>query len=252
MIDFNNKHILVVGASSGIGAQTAITLSECGAKVTLVARREEKLKETLSKMQGSGHSYYCADVSNIPANAELIKKIVEEQGKLDGLVFSVGITDNCPMNLLTHEKLVNIFNVNFFPFIDLARHVSKKGRFNEGMRIVALSSVSANFATKAHLAYSAAKAAINASIRCMAKELAPKKIYVNAVSPSFVNTGMTSEFIMKNGEDSPIVQSMFIRQYLGLGETEDIANAICFLLSPEARFITGTVLNVDGGYSGSD
>lgn len=244
--------MLVVGASSGIGAQTAITLSECGAKVILVARREDKLKETLSKMKSNGHAYYCADVSDISANEELIKKIVEEQGKLDGLVFSAGISDDCPLNLLTPDKTIKIFNTNFFPFVEIIRQATRKNRFNEGMRIVAVSSTAADFAAKAHLAYASSKVAINAAVRCMAKELAPKKICINSVSPSWIETDMTNQFIAKNGKDSSIVQSMLTRQYLGIGKTTDIANAICFLLSTEARFITGTVLNVDGGYSSSD
>ena len=247
MIDFTDKRILVAGASSGIGAQTAITLSEYGAKVIVVARREEKLKEVLSKMTGSGHSYYCADLSNISRIENLIKTIVNDQGSLDGVVFSVGITDDCPLKLLTYEKIINLFNTNFFSFLEIVRQVAKKGNFNKNMRIVAVSSVSASRGAKAHTIYSASKAAMDSSVRCMAKELASKNIYINTVAPSAIMTQMYEGFMGRIDNNYEVKHNSYC-QYLGIGEPQDVANSICFLLSPAAKFITGVTLPVDGGY----
>lgn len=243
------RRIVVTGASSGIGAQTAVTLSKQGADVILIARRKEKLEETLSGLQSGDHDYYCVDVSEISAIEETVRTIVTEHGRIDGLVYAAGVAGDMPLRQLTYEKQISVFKVNYFAFTEFVRQVSKKGRFNSGMRIVSVSSVAACFGEKAHLAYAASKAAMNAAVRCMAKELAPKGIGVNAVAPGWVRTDMADEFVKRNGADSNAVQHMLDRQFLGMGQPADIAQAVAFLLSPAAGFITGTTLFADGGYS---
>lgn len=249
MINLSDKTIIVAGASSGIGKQTAITLSKLGAKLVLIARREDKLQEVIQAMDGEGHCYYCADLSQVETIEEVVKKIVSEQGKLDGLVYAAGIGTSLPLMQFKPEKIKKLFDINFFGFVEIVRQVCRKGRYNEGMRIVGISSIASFCGDKSHLAYSASKAAMDGAVRCIAKEVADKGICINTVAPAMTATEMYVKYLEKYGEDSESNTELLKRQYLGLAKTEDIANAIAFLLSPAARFITGTTLPVDGGFT---
>lgn len=251
MDSLNGKLILVIGASSGIGAQTAVTLSERGAKVVLAARREDKLQEVMARLAPGEHAYYRLDVSDVDSIAGVIDGIVKEHGKLDGMVYAAGIGWDIPLRNLRYENLLKHFQTNYFGFVESVRQVCNRGRYGEDFRIVAVSSVSSLLGEKAHTAYAATKAAMDASIRCIAKELAPKGICINSVAPSMVNTKMYKDFLDQNGEHGDANQRTLARQYLGIGEPSDVANAICFLLSPEARFITGITMPVDGGFTSS-
>jgi len=247
LIDLTDHKIIVTGASSGIGRKTAITLSRVGAELILVARREEKLAETLNELDGTGHAYYCADLSRIDTIEDLVKTIVAEQGKMDGLFYAAGVNTSMPLNRFKPEKVQQVFDINYFGFIEFVRQVCRRGRFNEGMRIVGVSSVASIRGDKAHLAYSGSKAAMNASVRCIAKEVADKGICINTVAPAMTKTEMYASYLNEYGEESGSNLDLLKRQYLGLAETEDIANTIAFLMSSAARMITGLTLPVDGG-----
>ena len=247
LIDFSGKKIIVAGASSGIGRQTAITLSTVGARLILIARRAEKLQETLQLLEGEGHSCYAADLSDLEGIESLFKRISDEQGPADGLVYCAGISASMPVQLLKPEKLMSVFAINCFAFIECVRQVTKKNRYNQGMRIVAVSSTAARIGNKAHTAYSASKAALEAAVRCLSKELADKKVCVCSIAPGMTKTDMYMKFQENAGGVSKTEEDILNRQYLGLGEPEDIANAIAFLLSASARFVTGVSLAVDGG-----
>ena len=245
--DFSGRKILVAGASSGIGKQTAIRLSELGADVILLARREDKLQEVLQLLGRGSHAYYTADLNELDSIGSLFKRIQEEQGKLDGMVYSAGISLSLPLNVFTPEKLHKIFTINFFAFVECVRQVCKKGRFQEGMRIVGVSSIASMKGDKSHLGYSATKAAMDSAVRCIAKEVAEKGICINTVAPGMTATEMQEKYLQKQGRDSKNYQEILERQYLGIGKPRDIAETIVFLLSPSARFITGITLPVDGG-----
>ena len=249
--DFTGRRVLVIGASSGIGKQTAIRLAELGADVILLARREEKLKEVLASLGEGNHSYYVADLNELDSIGTVFRQIQSEQGKLDGMVYSAGISLSVPLNLFTPEKLQKIFNINFFAFVECVRHACKKGRFNDGMRIVGVSSAASMRGDKSHLGYSASKAAMDSAVRCIATEVAGKGICINTVAPAMTATEMLAAYLQKNDKDSQSNQGLFARQYLGIAKTTDIADAIAFLLSPSARFITGITLPVDGGMTTS-
>ena len=249
VLSFEDKRILIIGASSGIGRQTAIQLSELGAKLILVARREDRLQEVIRELNGDDHSYLTADMSNVNSVEPLFKEIKEQFGELDGMLYTAGMTATMPLTILKPEKLNHVMTVHFFSFIEAVRQFSKKGRFNEGARIVAMSSISAKCGDKGHTAYASAKAAIDGAIRCLANELAEKKICINSVAAGMTRTDMLAGFLKNNSEDSDAYRKIIERQYLGIGKPEDIANVICFLLSPSSRFITGVSVPVDGGYT---
>ncbi len=248
-IDLTGRQFVVTGASSGIGKQTAVTLSRLGARVILIARREDKLRETLETLEGEGHACYTADLADVDAIADLVKRICTECVPLDGLADAAGISHSIPLGQFSPQKIEEVFKVNYFGFIEMTRQISKKGRFNPGMRIVAVSSVAAVCGDPVHTAYSGSKAAIDGSIRCLAKELAPKQIALNSVAPAMTDTPMNAGFNARYGADSESIKYVLQRQYLGIADPQDVANAIAFLLSPAARFITGTCLYVDGGYT---
>lgn len=249
LVDLSEKRILVIGASSGIGKQTAITLSQVGAKLSLVARNEEKLKAALSDLEGDGHDYFVYNVSDVSTIEALIKEIVAKDGPLDGLVYTAGVGTAIPLMQSKPEKVLDTFNVNFFGFFEVVRQISRKGRFNPGMRIVGVSSSASLRGDKSKAIYSSSKAAMDSAVRCMAKELAERSICINTVAPSMTATELYNHYLEKYGEDSETNKDLLSRQYLGIAQPQDIANAIAFLISPAARFITGITMPVDGGYT---
>lgn len=251
LIDLTGRKIIIAGASSGIGRKTAITLAGLGAKTILIARRENQLKETQKALEGEDHCCYVSDLSRTETIEPLVKRIVEEQGKLDGLVYTAGVNTSMPLNSFKPEKVIEVFNINYFGFVEFVRQICRRGRYNEGMRIVAVSSAASIRGDKSHLAYSGSKAAMNASIRCIAKEVAEKGICINAVAPAMTKTDLYTQYVNDYGEESGSNGELLKRQYLGLIEAEDVADAIAFLISPAARFITGITLPVDGGLTTS-
>lgn len=249
LVDLTGKRIIVTGASQGIGQDTAILLSKLGANVILLARSMDRLQNVHDLLYGEGHSYYFLDLSDISSIEEKVKLIIKEQGLIDGMVYCAGITNDRPIQLYKPYIIHETFDVNFCGFIELLRCITKKRCFNEGMKVVAISSVAADFGCKAHLAYSSSKAAINGAVRCLAKELAEKGINVNCIQPGMIETDMYKKYLKDIGVDSEENNRLLRRQYLGIGKTIDVAAASAFLLSDAARFITGITLPVDGGYS---
>lgn len=247
LIDLTDKRILVIGASSGIGKQTAITLSRLGARLSLIARNEEKLQQVITELEGSGHDYFVSDVSIVKNIEAVVKYIVAKNGALDGMVYSAGVGTAIPLMQSKPEKVQESFNVNFFGFFEMVRQISRKGRFNPDLRIVGVSSCASLRGDKSKAIYSSSKAAMDSAVRCMAKELAEKGICINTVAPSMTATELYTHYVEKYGEDSETNRELMARQYLGIAETQDIANAIAFLISPAAKFITGITMPVDGG-----
>ncbi len=250
-LDLNNRHILITGATSGIGRQTAILVSEYGAKVTLIGRREEKLRETLSLMSGEGHNPVVFDLSNPDEIEVMVKSAVEKNGLIDGYVQCAGINKDLPINSVKYEKIHGLMLTNFYSFYELVRVISRKGRFNPGLSIVGVSSTAAECGVASQTAYSASKAAMNGTMRAMAKELGPKGIRVNTVLPGPTNTEMYQDYLSLRAEvkQAEAVKMTSARNYLGMNEPRDVANAIAFLLSPASRMITGVELPVDAGFT---
>lgn len=247
VVNLKDKTILVTGASSGIGAGIVELLDKLEAKVIMVSRRADKLEEIHSRLANKQSCYYVADLSELEKIEGLVKRIIDENGLLDGFVHSAGITSSRPLKTIKPQVLDEVMKINFYSFVEICRCITVRKRFSEqGLNIVGISSTSSIQGNSSKTAYCASKAAMDAAARCMAKELAGKGIRVNTVAPAFIDTGLYDAFLEK-GEGSKDAEIIMARQYLGLGKTEDVANVVAFLLSDASRFITGSTIGVDGG-----
>ena len=179
------KTLLITGASSGIGQATAIECSKLGAKVIITARNEERLKETLSKMEGEGHQFFIAEQTN----TEEVMNLVSELPQLNGVVLCAGKGMTLPFPFCTREKYDEIFNVNYFAPVELLRLLVKKKKLVQNSSVVFVSSIGGiKSFSLGNGVYGASKAAINSTMKFCARELAAKKIRVNSINPGMVNT----------------------------------------------------------------
>ena len=245
---FEGKKVLVTGAASGIGRATAQRLDSLGACLVLVDRQEEQLKQVQAGLKNP--SVCCViDLMDVEGIEAKIKPIIKEFGALSGLVHCAGIVDNRPLSLFKFQALHRVMLINFYSFFELVRVLTRKGMYSEeGMNILAISSVNAKVGADAQTAYGASKAAINGAMHSMAKELAPKKIRINTIMPAAVNTAMIQEYYalkstVNSGEGRPDD-----RQILGMCQPEYVASVITFLISDESAWITGAEIPVDGGF----
>lgn len=251
LVNLKDKKIIVTGASSGIGRATAILLGKLEAQVILVARNEERLQETIQMMEGKGHKYYSFDLSDVNAIESFVKIILKENGPVDGMVYSAGIAGSRPLKMVRPDKILEVLSVNTLSFIEMVRGLSRKGNYNKGMSIVGISSVSSVEGNKSKVSYCASKGAMDAAIRAMAKELAINGIRLNTVNPGLIKTDLLEQIEERASGQSEDFESIVNRQYLGIGEPEDVANLASFLLSDAAKFITGASIMIDGGRTSS-
>lgn len=244
-MDLNNKIIVVAGVG-GIGAATAKLLNQCGAKIVLIDINQDLLDSSLKLLNGHNTSYLC-DFSKPEQIEQTIKKITTENGKISGLAYCVGVGNVRPLRMSKYDYMLNVMNINFFSFVEVVRCISLKNAYDErGLNIVGISAIGAFLGNSTKTAYCASKAAMNSAVRCMAKELAPKGIRINTIAPGVTNTQM-AKASEEYGTGSKEHDLILARQYMGICEPEDIANAVVFLLSDKSRMITGQCLPVDGG-----
>lgn len=242
-MDLTGKHIVITGASTGIGRAACIQASKLGARVSLIARNEEKLQETISLMEGDEHKAFKFDLNEINQIDTTISSIVEQNGLIDGLVHCAGLGLNRPIKLAKPEFVEQVTRINYFAFVELLRSVSNKKRTNDGASYIGISSVAAVHGNKTQGVYSASKGAMNALVHAFAKELAPRKIRVNTIAFGMVETDMYKGFLESGGNNEELLQD----QYLGIIPVEYAGNAICYLLSDASKYITGGTFNYDAG-----
>lgn len=235
------KTILVTGASSGIGRATAIECSKMGAKVIITARNEERLNETLSQMEGNGHTAILAEQTNV----EQVTNLVASVPDLDGLVLCAGKGMTLPFQFCKRKKYDDIFNVNFFAPIELLRLLVKEKKLLLNSSVVFVSSIGGvtSFSVGNEI-YGASKAAINATMKFCARELATKKIRVNCVNPGMVNTKLIQNGAISDEQKKINMELYPLKRY---GEPEEIAYGIIYLLSNASAWVTGHSLIIDGG-----
>lgn len=241
--ELNHKRILVTGATSGIGRQIAITCISNGAEVVFSGKSIEKLQE-LKKNFGDKHSYINADLSL----DNDINYLVDACEPLDGLVHCVGIMKTLPAKFIHRSVLEEVMNINFFSSVLLTSALLKRKKIKKEASIVFISSIGGNYiASKGNSMYSASKGAMNAYAKVLALELAAASVRVNTINPGMVKTEMWTMDISSISEDQILEDQ---KKYpLGYGEPCDVAEAALFLLSSKAKWITGSELVLDGGFT---
>lgn len=245
LIDLSDKRIVITGASSGIGRAVAILVSQLGGHGVLIARRGDELRKTSELMEGN-HARYIFDLQCIDQIGDLVSRFVDEQGPVDGFVHCAGIQTTVALRAITPALVEKNMKIHLYAFLELAKHLTLPNSFRPGMSLVGISSVAASQGNTGKTLYSASKAALESAIRCLARELASKKIRANSVAPAIIRTRFYDR-LLEQAETSEHVRAAFARQYLGIGEPFDVASMVAFLLSDASRFVTGATLPVDGG-----
>jgi NAD(P)-dependent dehydrogenase (short-subunit alcohol dehydrogenase family) len=246
--DIRNKVILITGASSGIGRQCAVTADLMGAKLILIGRSKENLEETASLLINNKPIIIVVDITNYEATEVALKIALDTTIKIDGIIHSAGISTTLPLRNIKIDKMLPYFETNVFAGINLTKLLTKPNYLNnEGMSIIFISSVMGIVGELGKTIYSLTKGSLIAGSKSLALELASKKIRVNCISPGVVETPMSQSAVYTKDDDS--YNKITKLHPLGLGQPEDVANACMFLLSDASRWITGTNLVVDGGYT---
>lgn len=249
IFNLNKKNIIITGASSGIGRQCAITFSQLGANVILIARNKERLKDTFNKLERGNHLIISQDITEYNKLEEVVNITVDKIGKISGFVHSAGIETTLPLRSMQPSYYEKMFSVNVIAGFELVRIIfKKKYLYKTGASFVFISSVFGVVSQPAIIAYSSSKGALISGVKSIALEFASKNIRANCISPGQIkSTRMTENIFKKLSKEE---KTKRIEMYpLGYGKPEDIANASAFLLSDASRWITGTNLIVDGGYS---
>jgi NAD(P)-dependent dehydrogenase (short-subunit alcohol dehydrogenase family) len=247
-LQLDGRHILVTGASSGIGRSTALLLHRLGARLSLVDLDEAGLAALLAELGPGGPAVpHVADLSEVAAIEALVGRCVTANGLLNGVVHCAGIQAIVPVRTLQIEGWRRIFAVNTEAALMLGKSMSSKKVYaGEHGSLVFISSVMGMVGSVGAIAYSMSKAALDGMARSLSLELAPRRIRVNCIAPGFVRTPLLERTGKLWDEDQrKAVEDL---HPLGFGEPEDVANAAAFLLADTGRWITGSVMVVDGGY----
>jgi NAD(P)-dependent dehydrogenase (short-subunit alcohol dehydrogenase family) len=246
-LDLTGRTVLVTGASSGIGRDTAVLLSQLNARVILTGRNAERLEQTRSALAGDGHRAVPFDLSQTGEIPKWMESITTESGPFDALVHAAGKQTAMPIRFASEQRIDDLIRTNFYSSVMLARGFSQKGCHAKEGSIVFVSSVMAFTGRPAISVYGATKGALTAFVKSLALELAPERVRVNCLAPGFVQTEMLDQLREVATEEQ--MQALEHAHPLGFGTPRDVAYAAAFLLADTGRWITGTTLVLDGGYS---
>lgn len=243
-----NKTVLITGASSGIGRVIAEVFSAQGARIVAVGRDKNRLEQTITLLSGKGHISLQCNVTDPLQIESLFDEAFTIVGEIDAVVHSAGIQKTLPLQAIKESDFDDVFNTNVKSAQFIAKSYRKKSRYNKsGSSLIFISSVAAVCGEPAISTYSASKAALLGLCRSLASELARINIRVNCISPGLVETEMAVEFVKSLTNEQRL--RIHNKHPLGLGKPEDVAYAALYLSSDLARWVTGTTLYVDGGYS---
>ena len=242
---FENQVVIVTGAGRGIGHAIAIRLASEGARVASVSRTEANAQRTANEINATradAAKAYAVDVSDHVAVQQVGARILEEFGRVDILVNNAGVTRDGLSMRMSIDDWDTVLNTNLKGAFNFAQAVQRSMIKQRSGRIINISSVIGLIGNAGQANYAASKAGLLGLTKSLAREMASRGITVNAVAPGLIETDMTSVL------SDEIRKNILSKIPLGsLGQPEDIASAVAFLASPEAKYITGQVLAVDGG-----
>jgi len=240
-----DKCALITGATRGIGKQIAITLAKQGYNIALNYRKEnEELENTKKEIEEIGVQVIAVkgDVANFEDCENFVKQVIERFGQIDVLVNNAGITKDMLLMRMKKEDFEQVIDTNLVGTFNVTKNVVPYMMKARSGRIINISSVVGISGNAGQTNYSASKAGIIGFTKSLAKEIASRNILVNAVAPGFIETNMTD--VLKDDVKQEIAKNIPLKR---MGTTQDVANVVKFLASDDSSYITGQVINVDGG-----
>ena len=239
------KYALITGATRGIGKQIAITLAKQGYNIALNYRKEnEELENTKKEIEEIGVQVLAVkgDVANFEDCENFVKQVIERFGQIDVLVNNAGITKDMLLMRMKKEDFEQVIDTNLVGTFNVTKNVVPYMMKARSGRIINISSVVGISGNAGQTNYSASKAGIIGFTKSLAKEIASRNIFVNAVAPGFIETNMTD--VLKDDVKQEIAKNIPLKR---MGTAQDVANVVKFLASDDSSYITGQVINVDGG-----
>ena len=239
-MDFAGKVVLVTGATKGIGRAIALAFAREGAFVAVNGRNEERITQVAQEVEAVGGSAMGvrADVGDSVQVGEMVGEVLRRMKRIDVLVNNAGIYEIVSIREMTEERWDRVMRTNLKGTYNCTKAVIEtmiEQRYGKIINIGSSSGKTGSILPLAH--YAASKAGVICFTKSMARELAPHMINVNCVCPGVIETDMTVDIVDEKREQIP----------LGIGQPEDVANAVLFLASDEAKYITGEIMDVDGG-----
>lgn len=245
-ISLNNKKFLITGAASGIGKAISILLSKLGAELILIDINEKELNKTIELCE-TNVKKIILDLTDTENTQPKIEEIILEFGKINGLIHSAGVSYLSPLKFINKETTNKVFLLNTYAAIELSKIFVNNNLSEKESSIVFISSIYGNVGSIANTGYAMSKSALHGITKSLAIELASRKTRVNCIAPGFIETEMLKQMANNFGPD--YYQNITNLHPLGLGKAEDIANIVAFLLSDMSKWITGSIINIDGGYT---
>ena len=240
-----NKVALITGSSRGIGKQIAIRLAKEGYNIAInYVNKNEEVDKTIEEIKSQGVEVLEAagDVSNFEESKKIVDLVIEKFGQIDVLVNNAGITKDTLIMRMQPEDFTKVINVNLVGTFNITKNVVPYMMKKREGRIINISSVVGISGNAGQCNYAASKAGIIGFTKSLAKELASRNILVNAVAPGFIETNMTD--VLKEDVKLNIKKQIPLNR---IGTAEDVANVVYFLTSKESSYITGQIIQVDGG-----
>lgn len=236
----SGKTILVTGAAGGIGRAVAVECSKMGAKLVLTDIAKQGLEEVLNSLDGEGHTFFVADMTN----QEELDSLVSNLPNLDGMVSNAGITKPAPVKFIKKDDLERIISINALAPIYLTQKLLRKKKFNDGGSLAFMVSIGGVYTTApGNAMYGASKGALQVFVKNVALETAPK-LRCNSINPGMVNTGLVKGGVYSDEDKAKDLETYPLRRY---GEPRDVALAAVYLLSDASSWMTGHSLIIDGG-----
>ena len=231
------KTYLITGSTSGIGKHLTLELAETNL-VFATYRNEKKI----TYLENSFIKNIFMDLSKPTELENSINKITQ---KIDGLIYCAGLAENRPLKMSDPNFTMNMFNVNFFSFVELMRLLTKNNLFNPHSSSIVISSVTSQIGEKGKVIYSGTKGALESSVRSIVKEISIKNHRLNVIRAGMVETEIYENYLKELGEE--FENTIKAKQYLGIITKSEISNVVKFLLSNESSKLNGSIINLDGG-----